>query len=45
MVWPVCGWFVGGLAGLWLVCRWFSWFVGGLAGFWMISSFKANEFN
>ena len=45
MVWPVCGWFVGGLASLWLVCRWFSWFVGGLAGFWMISSFTANEFN
>ena len=25
----VFGWFVGGLAGLWVACGWFGWFVGG----------------
>ena len=37
------GWFVGGLAGLWVVRGWFDWFVGGSAGFWVVSSFTAND--
>ena len=49
MVWMVCGWFgwfVGDLAGLWvvwLVCGWFSLIVGSLAGLWVVLSFTANE--
>ena len=42
MVCPVFGWFVGGLAGLWVVCGQFCCFVGGLDGLWMVSSFIAN---
>ena len=45
MVCPVFGWFVGGLAGLWLVwvvCGQFGCFVGGLDGLWVVSSFIAN---
>ena len=42
IIWLVYGWFVGGLAGLWVVCEWCGWFAGGLAVLWVVSSFKAN---
>ena len=38
MVCPIFGWFMSGLAGVWLVFEWFDWFVG-------VSSFTANVTN
>ena len=32
----VSGWYVTGLAGLWMVCGWFGWFVGGLDDLWLV---------
>ena len=43
MICLVFDWFEGGLAGLWVVCRWFGWFVGSLDGLsvvWLVCSWS-----